>query len=70
LPFSIAQTDGPITLARRSTGAQVRDRRAHDVISGGGYRVKPFVINGPAGATERYYHRKMPSGVVDKLLNW
>jgi uncharacterized protein (TIGR03435 family) len=70
-PFSIAQTDGPITLGATFDRAQVRlvGLTMRDLL-GMAYRVKPFQINGPDWlATERYFiTAKMPSGVApDKL---
>ena len=79
-PFSIAQTDGPITLGAKFDRAQVRlvGLTMRDLL-GMAYRVKPYQINGPDWmATERYYiTAKMPSGVspekmpemVQSLLN-
>ena len=72
-PFSMAQTDGPITLGATFDRAQVRlvGLTLRDLL-GMAYRVKPFQINGPDWlATERYFiTAKMPSGVPQDKSCW
>src|SRR6476659_2783982 len=70
-PFSMAQTDGAITLGATFDRAQVRlvGLTMRDLL-GMAYRVKPFQINGPDWmATERYFiTAKMPAGVSPERL--
>ena len=70
-PFSIAQTDGAVTLGATFDRAQVRiiGLTMRDLLSMA-YRVKAYQINGPDWiATERYeITAKMPSGVSPEKL--
>ena len=70
-PFSIAQTDGSVTLGARFDKAQVRlvGLTMRDLL-GMAYRVKPYQLNGPDWiATERYdITAKMPSNVSPEKL--
>jgi uncharacterized protein (TIGR03435 family) len=70
-PFSIAQTDGAVTLGATFDRAQVRivGLTMRDLL-GMAYRVKPYQINGPDWiATERYeITAKMPSGVSPEKM--
>ena len=70
-PFSITQTDGPVTLGARIDGAQVRmtGLTMRDFLSSA-YRVKLYQISGPDWmATERYdINAKLPAGVSPEKL--
>jgi uncharacterized protein (TIGR03435 family) len=70
-PFSIAQTDGSVTLGAKIDGAQVRmvGLTMRDLLSSA-YRVKVYQINGPDWvSTERYdINAKLPSGVPPEKL--
>src|SRR5262245_21246187 len=70
-PFSIAQTDGAVTLGATITKAKVRmiGLTMRDLL-GMAYRVKPYEINGPDWiATERYaITAKMPPDVSAEKL--
>jgi uncharacterized protein (TIGR03435 family) len=70
-PFSIGQTDGPVTLGARIDGAQVRlvGLTMRDLLSSA-YRVKLYQLNGPEWIqTERYdINAKLPAGVSPERL--
>jgi uncharacterized protein (TIGR03435 family) len=70
-PFSIAQTDGAVTLGAKIDGAQVRmlGLTMRDLL-GSAYRTKVYLINGPDWiATERYdINAKLPAGVSPEKL--
>jgi uncharacterized protein (TIGR03435 family) len=66
-PFSVAQTDGAVTLGARVDGAQVRlvGMTMRDLLAMA-YRIKVYQINGPEWmVSERYdINAKLPAGVV------
>ena len=70
-PFSIAQTDGAVTLGAKIDGAQVRllGLTMRDLL-GTAYRTKVYLISGPDWiATERYdVNAKLPAGVSPEKL--
>jgi uncharacterized protein (TIGR03435 family) len=70
-PFSIAQTDGAVTLGARIDGAQVRllGLAMRDLISMA-YRIKLYQLSGPEWIqTERYdINAKLPAGVSPEKL--
>ena len=70
-PFSVGQTDAPVTLGARIDGAQARliGLTMRDLLAMA-YRVKIYQLNGPEWiASERYdINAKVPAGVApDKL---
>jgi uncharacterized protein (TIGR03435 family) len=70
-PFSVAQTDAPVTLGARIDGAQARlvGLTMRDLLAMA-YRVKIYQLSGPEWITSERYdiNAKMPAGVSpDKL---
>ena len=70
-PFSVAQTDGPVTLGARIDGAQVRlvGMTMRDLLAMS-YRIKVYQINGPEWMTSERYdiNAKLPAGVSPEKM--
>ena len=70
-PFSIAQTDAPVTLGARIDGAQARlvGLTMRDLLAMA-YRVKIYQLTGPEWITSERYdiNAKMPAGVSPEKL--